>query len=92
MSDSLASFAALFRAVLMLHGKEAPVAKPDCVRATVEHFRLDPAPFEKIFAFRASDYLPPTDKEANDIFGAYLEQIDCVIQLVDEFDHAPSGD
>ena len=34
MSDSLSSFAALFRAVLMLHGQEAPVAKPEVVRAT----------------------------------------------------------
>ena len=48
MSDSLASFAALFRAVLMLHGEEAPVAKPDCVRATAQRFGLDPEPFEKI--------------------------------------------
>src|SRR5918999_2000811 len=31
MSDSLSSFAALFRAVLLLHGHEAPVSKPDCV-------------------------------------------------------------
>jgi hypothetical protein len=92
MSDSLASFAALFRAVLMLHGEEAPVAKPDCVRATVQRFCLDPKPFEKIFAFRASDYLPPTDKEANDIFGAYLEQIDRIIQVVDAFDHGRSGE
>src|SRR5688572_26596046 len=67
MSDSLASFAALFRAVLHLHGEEMPVAKPDCVRATVRRFGLDPEPFEKIFAFRASDYLPPTEKEANDV-------------------------
>src|SRR5882762_5647139 len=85
MSDSLASFAALFRAVLMLHGEPAPVAKPDCVRATARRFGLDPEPFEKIFAFRASDYLPPTEKEANDIFGAYMIQIDRVIQVVDEF-------
>lgn len=92
MSDSLASFAALFRAVLMLHGEDAPVAKPDCVRATIERFRLDPKPFEKIFALRASDYLAPTEKEANDIFGAYLEQIDRIIQVVDEFDQARSGD
>src|SRR5947207_2498583 len=86
MSDSLASFAALFRAVLMLHGEEAPVAKPDCVRATARRFSLDPEPFEKIFAFRTSDYRPPTEKEANDIFGAYMTQIDRVIQVVDEFD------
>jgi hypothetical protein len=88
MSDSLASFAALFRAVLILYGEEAPVAKPDCVRATARRFGLDPTPFEKIFAFRASEYVPPTEKEANDIFAAYLEQIDNVIQLVDEFPQA----
>src|SRR4029079_14506538 len=92
MNDSLASFAALFRAVLMLYGEDAPVAKPDCVRVTAQRFQLDPEPFEKIFAFRASDYLPPTEKEANDIFGAYLEQIDRVIQVVDEFDNVRSGD
>src|ERR687895_1215728 len=36
MTDSLSSFAALFRAVLLLHGHEAPVSKPDCVRATAK--------------------------------------------------------
>src|SRR5947209_896740 len=36
MGDSLASFAALFRAVLILHGREAPVPKPEFVRCT-EH-------------------------------------------------------
>jgi hypothetical protein len=86
MSDSLASFAALFRAVLMLHGENAPVGKPECVRATVRRFRLNAAPFEKIFEFRTAGYLPPSEKEANDIFAAYMDQIDRVIQVVDEFD------
>lgn len=90
MSDSLASFAALFRAVLMLYGEDAPVAKPDCVRATARKFGLDLDPFEKIFAFRSSDYLPPTEKEANDIFAAYMTQLDVVIQAVDDF-AAPPG-
>ena len=90
MSDSLASFAALFRAVLMLQGEDAPVAKPDCVRATARKFGLDLDPFEKIFAFRSSDYLPPTEKEANDIFAAYMTQLDVVIQAVDDF-VAPHG-
>src|SRR3979490_545168 len=58
MSDSLASFAALFRAVLLLHGQDAPVAKPDCVRATTQLLKLDAAPFERIFAFRATGTLP----------------------------------
>ena len=70
MSDSLSSFASLFRAVLMLHGQEAPVSKPDCVRATAKLLRLEPAPFERIFEFRASDSLPTSEKQAHEIFAA----------------------
>jgi hypothetical protein len=84
MSDSLASFAALFRAVLLLHGKDAPVSKPDCVRATVQLLRLDAEPFEKIFEFRASESLPRSESEANAIFGSYLFQIEQVVEAVDE--------
>lgn len=86
MGDSLASFAALFRAVLILYGDEAPVAKPDVVRVLVRRFNLNGQPFEKIFAFRASDYLPPSEKEANEIFAAYMDQLQHVVELVDEFD------
>ncbi|HEY6803798.1 MAG TPA: hypothetical protein VI306_09485 [Pyrinomonadaceae bacterium] len=84
MSDSLASFAALFGAVLLLHGKDAPVAKPDGVRATVELLHLDYAPFERIFEFRATGNLPKSQSEANAIFADYLNQIEQVIEVVDE--------
>lgn len=84
MSDSLSSFAALFRAVLLLHGHEAPVSKPDCVRVTADLLKLDPAPFEKIFEFRAGDNLPASEKEANEIFSDYLLQIEHVVEAVDE--------
>lgn len=83
MSDSLSSFAALFRAVLMLHGQEAPVSKPDCVRATAKLLQLDPTPFERIFEFRTGGNLPTSEKEANDLFGAYLFQIEQVVEAVD---------
>jgi len=83
MRDSLASFAALFRAVLLLHGQEAPVSKPDCVRATAKLLRLDPTPFERIFDFRSGGNLPSSEKEANDLFGAYLLQIEQVVAAVD---------
>src|SRR6266576_3973931 len=86
MSDSLASFAALFRAVLILHGKEAPVAKPDCVRATAKLLRLESEPFEKIFSFRAAGALPATENEANEIFAAYMDQVERVIEVVDQLD------
>jgi len=84
MSDSLSSFAALFRAVLLLHGLEAPVAKPDGVRATAKLLKLDSAPFERIFEFRVSGNLPPSQKEANELFSAYLFQVEQVVEAVDE--------
>jgi hypothetical protein len=84
MSDSLASFAALFRAVLLLHGVQAPVGKPECVRTTVRLLNLDEQPFEKIFALRASGEMPATEEEANDLFAAYISQIERVVEAVDE--------
>ena len=84
MSDSLSSFAALFRAVLMLFGKEAPVAKPDVVRATAQLLKLDPVPFEKVFDLRNDGNLPSSEKAANDLFAAYMFQIEQVVEAVDE--------
>jgi hypothetical protein len=83
MSDSLSSFAALFRAVLLLFGQQAPVAKPDCVRATAQLLKLDAAVFERIFEFRAGGDLPASEKEANEVFGAYLLQLEQVVEAVD---------
>jgi hypothetical protein len=84
MSDSLSNFAALFRAVLLLHGQEPPVGKQDCVRATTSLLRLDYAPFGKIFEFQFGDSLPASQKQANELFGAYMFQIEQVVEAVDE--------
>lgn len=86
MSDSLSSFAALFRAVLRLHGQEPPLAKADCVRATAQLLKLDVTPFEKIFAFRTSGARPRSEKEANEIFADYMVQIEHVVEAVDELE------
>jgi predicted nucleotidyltransferase len=84
MSDSLSSFAALFRAVLLLFGEEAPVGKPDVVRATTRRLQLDPSPFERVFELRNDGKLPSSEKEANDLFAAYMFQIEQVVEAVDE--------
>jgi len=84
MTDSLASFAALFRAVLILNAKDAPVAKPDCVRATVALLQLNPEPFERIFELRATGTRPNSERDANDLFAAYMNEIEKVIEAVDE--------
>lgn len=86
MSDSLASFAALFRAVLILHGQEPPITKADTVRASVRLLELDATPFERIFELRTSR-LSLTETEANQVFAAYMAQIEHVIKVVDRIDN-----
>ena len=86
MSDSLASFAALFRAVLILHGQEPPVSKADSVRATARLLGLDESPFEQILELRSKGSKTLTEAAANNIFSAYLSQIEQVIEAVDRID------
>jgi hypothetical protein len=87
MNDSLASFAALFRAVLILHGQEPPVGKAQSVRATVSLLKLDGSPFEKIFELRAKAKSTLTEAESNHVFAAYMTQIERVIEDVDRLEN-----
>jgi hypothetical protein len=86
MSDSLASFAALFRAVLILHGQEPPVGKADSVRATVHLLGLEGSPFEQIFELRSKTGSTLTETKANTLFSAYMAQIERVIEAVDRLE------
>lgn len=84
MVESLASFSALFQAVLLLFGESSPVTKRETVRATVKKLELDSEPFEKIFDIRekiASNKLDETS--ANNLFSNYMEQVERVIDAVD---------
>ena len=86
MSDSLASFAALFGGLLILLGQEPPIAKADTVRATVRLLELDATPFERILELRTGKASPLTDPHANDLFSAYMAQIERVIEVVDRIE------
>ena len=87
MAESLPSFAAFFRAVLVLYGLNPPVRKREVVALTVEHLKLDGGPFERIFNIRANNLdHEMTEKEANELFGEYMEQIEGVIDAVDALD------
>jgi hypothetical protein len=86
ISDSLASFAALFRAVLILIGQEPPITKADSVRATARLLSLDAAPFERIFELRRGDGPTLAESEANSLFTAYMAQIERVIEAVDRLE------
>jgi hypothetical protein len=84
MADSLSSFAALFRAVLILRGLDPPVTKHEIVALTAQHLNIDGTPFEKIFNIRENNFTGILDEtSANDLFGEYLEQIENVINAVD---------
>lgn len=84
MVESLSSFTALFRAVLMLRGQEGPVAKRDAIHATANELGLDVAPFDRILELSSSPRTKLNETEANEIFGAYLEQLERVIDAVDQ--------
>ena len=87
MADSLSSFAALFRAVLVIHGVMPPATKPEIVAEAVKHLGIDGAPFEKIFHIRENNATGKLDEtSANQLFGEYMEQIEKVIDAVDALD------
>jgi predicted nucleotidyltransferase len=84
MTESLSSFASLFRAVLLLHDVEPPLTKHETVALAAARLELDGKPFEKIFNIRENNYIPPLDDvSANQLFAEYLEQIENVIAAVD---------
>ena len=84
MSESLSSFAALFRAALLVHGFEPPIAKREIVAATVRHLKLDDQPFEKIFAIRENNSSNSLDESsANALFADYMREIERVIESID---------
>jgi hypothetical protein len=83
MAESLASFSALFRAVLLLTGGAAPATKHEIVALTVDRLGLDGAVFERIFNIRQDNYAGKTDLVSlNRLFGEYMEQIEKVIDAV----------
>jgi predicted nucleotidyltransferase len=86
MTDSLASFVALFRAVLILNGQEPPVSKRDTVNAIVRLLDLEASPFESILAVHSQKGSTLKEAEANTLFSNYMAQIERVIQAVDRIE------
>jgi predicted nucleotidyltransferase len=85
MTESLSSFAALFRAVLLLQGLTPPVTKHEIVALTVEKLKIEGSSFEKIFNIRENNFEKTlTDVSANELFAEYMEQIENVIASVDK--------
>jgi hypothetical protein len=83
MSDSLESFAVLFRHALGLLGADAPYDKRECVLKLAEVLNLDRAVFIRIFEYAADEDVW-LEAETRLTFAGYLIEIERVIQAVDE--------
>lgn len=88
MADSLGSFAAIFRAVLLLYSIEPPLSKQEVVRTIVKHLQIDGEPFERIFAIREKSSEKLDEVSANKLFSSYMKQIENVINAVDNIKKA----
>jgi hypothetical protein len=83
MIDSFGSFAALFRAVLILKGQAPPVTKAEAVQATANLLKLDGEPFDWILKMKGAKGASATNVEVERVFAAYLNEIERVIDAVD---------
>jgi hypothetical protein len=63
----------------------------DSVRATVQALKLDGEPFARIFRLREESETGLSEMEMNDLFAAYLEQIERVIEAVDRMPSEAQG-
>jgi len=84
MSESLVSFIALFRGVLMVMGDEPPVDRHGTLALAVEKLALNGRPFETIYNIRRNNLAAEmTEVDANKLFSDYMNEIERVIEAVD---------
>ena len=86
MTESLSSFAVLFRAVLIINGADnVPFGKREVIAATARRLNIDAAPFEKILDIRENNSRGALDETAADnLFAAYMREIERTIETVDK--------
>ena len=84
MSDSLSSFAALFRAVCCCCTVRKRPWQARLCTSDGAVFETRPRPSKEFLNFRSDGKLPSSEKEANDLFAVYMFQIEQVVEAVDE--------
>lgn len=83
MGASVSSFAADFRAMLLLKGSEPPVSKRAILKETSKTVGIDGDSFEKVLAIRENEAKEKMDAiAANKLFAEYLGDIESVIAAV----------
>ncbi len=83
MSDSLDSFAVLFRHVLTMVGSAAPFEKHECVAKLVDTLGLDKRVIARIESHSGESEMW-LESEANQTFADYLQFIERVIKAVEQ--------
>ena len=82
MTDSVSTFATLFRHVLLLSGTEAPLKKREIFRAAEARFGIASAPFETLLEVR-DNQRRLADPEIRSVFEEYLRQITKAAEHID---------
>jgi len=82
MTDSIPTFATLFRHVLLLSGAEAPLKKREIFLAAAARFGAASAPFETLLEVRENQRRL-TDPEIRSVFEEYLRQITKAAEHID---------
>jgi len=83
MLDSLPTFATLFRHALLIGGFGAPIKKREIFRATAEHFKVGPSPFDALLDVRTGAR-KPAPGEMRGWFEQYLAGITSLSEAVDK--------
>ncbi len=87
MTDSISSFAALFRHALIALGEESPSSKRDTINRLGSVLGFDPSPFHTIFDIREGRKRE-RDVDVQGTFGAYLDRVS---KVTDEIDRRLAG-
>ncbi len=83
MTDSLDTFAILFRHALEMLGSRAPFDARACALKLAELLKLDKSVLERIFDYDTSDEVW-LESDANEIFGQYLNLIERIIDAIND--------
>ncbi len=85
LSDSLPSFATLFRHAALLAGGTPHMTKLEAIREASKRLGIEAAPFEQIITVRNGEKRL-ADGEITPLFEAYLREIDKAARFVDRLD------
>jgi len=80
---SITGSMALFRAIITLLGKEAPIQRMDVIHTFVRAAKLQSDIFEKLLNLKAN-LIKPSERELNIFFEQYYQTLESIEKIIDE--------